>query len=512
MIRSDPQRTPRTLRLLSDDRLSAWARRGDRDAFAELYRRYHQRIYRYSLSLLRQPEDAADALQATMAKALTALEDEELVERVRPWLFRIAHNEAISLLRLRRPHVELGELAQTEVPTSPDAPSEAAGREELAQLVADVHGLPARQQSALVMRELSGLSYDEIAGALETSALASRQLVHQARSALHDQAKGRAMECETVREAVGEANGRAPRNRRFKAHLVGCGDCRGFQHALRARGTGLSAFAPPLASAAASDILRRLLETGSSPAGAVAAGGGVAVGVATVAGGGSTGKLAAVAATAAVIAGGASGAAVVGVDGRADRPERSSQDAERGLDPGVRRFRPFGEIARGRQSERRTERTPVRKRRLSVATPGEDTGVVVPVTARNAPAVEEEAARGGDGPPASTRGAIPKTRDPGERRESGRRRSESDERALPSELSVDPFVLGLPSDAPKFEVPTVGVPTVDTPPLETPDTEVPSVDVPVDPPPVDVPGVPPVGVPKVPPVPVPSTGSAPSSG
>jgi len=520
MARFDPQRTPRTLRVLSDDRLSARARRGDRDAFAELYRRYHQRIYRYSLSLLRRPEDAADALQATMSKALTALEDEEPVERVRPWLFRIAHNEAVSLLRVRRTHVELDDLAQADMPRSPDAPSESARREELAQLVTDVHGLPARQQSALVMRELSGLSYEEIAGALETSALASRQLVHQARSALHDQAKGRAMECETVRQAVGEADGRTPRSRPVKAHLVECDGCRRFQHGLRSRGTGLSAFAPPLAPAAASEILRRLLESGSSPATAVVAGGGVVGGVAKVVGA-STGKLAAAVATAAVVAGGAGvvGGALVG--GGPDRAEPSSQDTATALEPGVRRLRPFGEIARAERRARR-ERAPVRKRRVQVAAPASDVGLAA-VAPPVGPVVEvpTQTARGAEAAVASPHGADSSTKAPAEPRSGGDRRADLSDPAPRSKLPVDPPRLDLPRarTAPKVRVPAVEVPTVSTPTVETPGVGVPPIEVP----PVDVPGTPPadpttppvdpssVTSPSVPPS-LPSVGGAPPTG
>ena len=66
----------RPVRLLSDDRLMRLAADGNRPAFAEIYRRYHQELYRYCLAILRSPEDATDALQSTMTNALRSLPGE----------------------------------------------------------------------------------------------------------------------------------------------------------------------------------------------------------------------------------------------------------------------------------------------------------------------------------------------------------------------------------------------------------------------------------------------------
>jgi DNA-directed RNA polymerase specialized sigma24 family protein len=90
------------LRLLGDDRLARRAAEGDGQAFAALYQRHHQALYRYCRGILGNAEDAADALQNTMMAALRALPGERREIHVKPWLFRIAHNESISLLR--RPH------------------------------------------------------------------------------------------------------------------------------------------------------------------------------------------------------------------------------------------------------------------------------------------------------------------------------------------------------------------------------------------------------------------------
>jgi RNA polymerase sigma factor (sigma-70 family) len=271
---SERSKPLRALALLSDDRLAAHSARGDSGAFAELYRRHHQRLYRYCLTLLHDPDDAADVLQTTMAKALGALERGERVKGVRSWLFRIAHNTAIDLVRARHPQAPLDALEEIESSalTAPSAASQAQSRAEMAETVADIRGLPRRQQSALVMRELAALPYDEIAGALETSPLAARQLVHQARSALHDTRSGRDMDCETARQALGERDGRRPRDRRVRAHVAFCDACASFGQSIQERRAALTAFAPPLAPAAATEILGRLLGAGSTSSAGLAGG------------------------------------------------------------------------------------------------------------------------------------------------------------------------------------------------------------------------------------------------
>src|SRR3954465_6557696 len=110
----------------------------DTAAFATVYQRHHQALYRYCRSILRHEEDAQDALQSTMARAFAALQREPRDFELRPWLFRIAHNEAISILRRRRATEELddvpGELGELH--------EQVANRDELRALQADLADLP----------------------------------------------------------------------------------------------------------------------------------------------------------------------------------------------------------------------------------------------------------------------------------------------------------------------------------------------------------------------------------
>ncbi|MDX6643105.1 MAG: hypothetical protein QOD76_1067 [Solirubrobacteraceae bacterium] len=268
--------------LLEDDHLARHARKGDNRAFAELYERHHQALYRYCLSILRNAEDANDALQSTMLNALRSLRARDRAIAVRPWLFRIAHNESISLLRRRRSHVELDEsidelnhVVEQDVDT----------RARLRELVADLGQLSERQRGALVMRELSGLEYSEIGSALGVTKGAAKQTVYEARVALHARAEGRDMDCDSIQRKLSDGDRRRVRGLTVTAHLHECSDCREFKDLMGTRGSALAALAPPLPVIASASLLHSLVGAASGGAGGGAAGG-------TAAGAGGVGVLA----------------------------------------------------------------------------------------------------------------------------------------------------------------------------------------------------------------------------
>ena len=268
-----PQRQP-FLALLSDARLAKLAAEGSTAAFSAIYRRHHQPLYRYCRSILGNEHEASDALQETMLKAMRALEGEEREIALKPWLFRIAHNEAIAIVRRRRPEQPL---ERADSIAAVDAGPEV--RERLRGLIGDLERLTPRQRSALVMRELSGLGFDEIATALETSPEAVKTTVYEARLALHEFEAGREMTCDEVRRKVSDGDGRVLRGRAIRAHFATCSGCDGFAQALRHRRGQLSAIATPLPAPAAAAILSRILEGGGAGGLAVLAGGGGAAGL-----------------------------------------------------------------------------------------------------------------------------------------------------------------------------------------------------------------------------------------
>src|SRR3954447_8113986 len=144
---------PATLRLRTEGALRSRAARGDAAAFTAVYERHHQALYRYCRSILRHDEDAQDALQSTMTRAFAALQDEQRDFELRPWLFRIAHNEAVSILRRRRDTDELDEQ-----PALGELEARGAEREQLRLLQLDLPDRPERQRAALILRELTGHS------------------------------------------------------------------------------------------------------------------------------------------------------------------------------------------------------------------------------------------------------------------------------------------------------------------------------------------------------------------
>src|SRR3954454_9820422 len=182
--------------------LRSQAARGDDAALAAMYERHHQALYRYCRSILHDDEDARDALQSTMANAFAALQREQRDFDLRPWLFRTAHNESISLLRRRRDALPL-DLAQ---PVGTDSlPGTVEARERLARLREDLADLPDRQRAALVLRELSGLGHEEIATVLDSSPRAIKQTIFEARTSLGECEEGREMACSDVQRVLSDA-------------------------------------------------------------------------------------------------------------------------------------------------------------------------------------------------------------------------------------------------------------------------------------------------------------------
>jgi RNA polymerase sigma factor (sigma-70 family) len=260
---------------------------GSDPAFAMLYRRYDGPLHGYCLSIVKDAEDARDVLQSAWMKALVALRAGSRRAPVRPWLFRIVHNEAIDVIRRRRGHEPLLESHQpARGAAGAAADEEAASRERVAEVVADLRGLPEHQRAALVMREWADFEYEEIALALATSEGNARQLVFSARSGLADSHAGRNESCDAIRLELAGADGRRLRNRRIRSHLDHCDACREFSAETRDRRRAAAAALLPWAPVAAPELLSGLVGGGAT-AGGVAGGsallGGLAKGAAVAA-------------------------------------------------------------------------------------------------------------------------------------------------------------------------------------------------------------------------------------
>jgi RNA polymerase sigma-70 factor (ECF subfamily) len=169
------------------DRLLRGFQQGDRDAFAELARRYQASVFRFTCSILRNREDARDATQEALLRAWS---QRRRYDRTRPfegWLFGIAANLTRDLLRRRR-RSSLGFHAMSPRPagigtSAPDAPPdrELMQRDLRAALEAVIRALPFEYRSVLILREVEGLSYAEIAEVLGCSVGTVRSRLSRAR-------------------------------------------------------------------------------------------------------------------------------------------------------------------------------------------------------------------------------------------------------------------------------------------------------------------------------------------
>lgn len=166
----------------SDEVLARLAGCGSEPAVRAIDVRYRVPLHGLATSILRDEHEAHDVVQVTLLKALAALRTNCLRAPLGLWLFRIARNESISVLRRRRDDLGVDELAV------PDhrAEDRAQAWERLLETFAHLQRLTEYQRSALILRTLAGLSYKEVAEALSTTPRAACQAVHVARATLHE--------------------------------------------------------------------------------------------------------------------------------------------------------------------------------------------------------------------------------------------------------------------------------------------------------------------------------------
>src|SRR5690348_14180108 len=137
--------------------------------------------------------DAEDALQDVFLRAYGALRADDRPVALRAWLYRVAHNRCIDQLRRPLPQpVDLNESIRSPLP---DPMAEAERREDLRRLIDDVRRLPEQQRSVLLMRELEGLSYVELADAHDVTVPAIKSLLVRARMGLVQAAEARDAAC-----------------------------------------------------------------------------------------------------------------------------------------------------------------------------------------------------------------------------------------------------------------------------------------------------------------------------
>src|SRR3954468_1015198 len=281
-------------------------RAGDEAAFERLYERHVKGVYQYSLGMLGDAADAEDVTQTTFLNAYRAYKNGTRPDKPQSWLIAIAHNVCRQRFRQaqRRPREVafdegIGD-AETVEPTGPTA-------EELRRALSQ---LPPNQRAALVMRELEGSSYAEIAGVLGVSVSALETLLFRARRALREQLDEQ-ISCQDAALAVNrQLDGRLSMGERraLRAHLRACSDCHSLAQSQRAQRRALKSLVLvplPLTIAHWSGAQSASAATGAGGLAAVGATtGGAGAGASSIVFGGVAAKVAAVVVAGVVVGGG----------------------------------------------------------------------------------------------------------------------------------------------------------------------------------------------------------------
>ena len=229
----------------SDDALVARVRAGDERAFELVFDRYHRGLLAFCRRMLASDEEAEDALQHTFMAAYRALRSSERPIRLKAWLYTIARNRCLSMLRARREHVALddGHAASDGLAADVDR------RAELRGLLADLEQLPEEQRAALVLFELGDHSHDEIAEVLGVRRDKVKALVFQARESLAGWRRARETPCVEIREQLATARGAALKRAALRRHVARCEGCAEFETEVRRQRAAMAMLLPVVPAA-----------------------------------------------------------------------------------------------------------------------------------------------------------------------------------------------------------------------------------------------------------------------
>jgi RNA polymerase sigma factor (sigma-70 family) len=281
-----PARSP-LLRLQSDEKLVALIRRGHHGAFEALVNRYNSRLLAFCRHMLGSTEDAEDVLQEVFTAAFNAICADSRPINARPWLYRIARNRCLN--HLRRPqHAGQDSMDVFERDGGATTADTVHTREEFRQIVSDVQELPESQRTALLLREIDALSYEQIAEAMDTTVPSVKSLLVRARVSLAEAAEARLLTCEEVRFELGQvAEGIARTTPPVRRHLRTCERCKVFRRELRHTSRALAAVYPlGMVAVLKKLIFAKLGAAGGGAAASSAAAGGAAAGGGAAAAGG----------------------------------------------------------------------------------------------------------------------------------------------------------------------------------------------------------------------------------
>ena len=301
------------LRLQSDERLVAMVRRGHHTAYEALVSRYQARLLSFCRHMLGSREDAEDVLQEVFAAAFNAILADDRPIKVRPWLYRIARNRSLNHLR-RATAIGVDSMDIHLAAHGQTTSEKVFEREAFRDLIADVQQLAETQRTALLLREIDALSYEQIAEAMETTVPSVKSLLVRARVSLAESAEARRLTCDEVRFELGQAaEGLMSVSPPARRHVRHCERCHAFKSQLRSNNRALAALLPvgPLVFLKQLAIVKFSGGAGGAHVGGATAAGGATVGT-TTAGGATVGGATAAAGAGAIGAvGSVSGAGLI---------------------------------------------------------------------------------------------------------------------------------------------------------------------------------------------------------
>lgn len=280
------------------------ARAGNPGAFETIVDRYQGRLLGFCRQMLGSTEDAEDVLQEVFVNAYRAMLADEREINLRPWLYRIARNRCLN--HLRKPTADAQESMDMVPAIEASSTAEKVhNREEFRQLLTDVGKLPETQRTALLLREMDAMSYEEIAQAMETSVPSVKSLLVRARISLAEASQARQLTCGEVRVDLAEAaEGLRKLSGPVRRHVRDCDECADFRSQLRSNDKVLAALVPVGPLVALKGIILSKLGLGGAGTG----------GAATATGAGATGA-GAVSSVGAAIGGGSAAGGLGAVSG-----------------------------------------------------------------------------------------------------------------------------------------------------------------------------------------------------
>jgi RNA polymerase sigma factor (sigma-70 family) len=269
-------------------------------AFESLYERYHLHLLSFSRHMVGRVHDAEDVVQHTFMAADRVFRSGKVPKAVRAWLYTVARNRCISVLRARR---EEHDLPDAGLPSTENLAADVELRADLRELLVDLRTLPDDQRAALLLSELGDLSHAEVGAVIGVRASKVKALVFQARQNLMAAADARSIPCRSIQEELAVATGSALRRRHLRNHLAQCEECSQYSARVRAQRASVAAILPVVPTVALRDSVLGALGSG----GAAAAGaGGASAGFGVLAAKSTAAKVLTIAAIGGVAAGGGS--------------------------------------------------------------------------------------------------------------------------------------------------------------------------------------------------------------